>query len=214
MFMTGVLCTVCGAQVYLCRLQSIATHRDHFVVWHYLHFVKYKCSRFEVLLFLVVTCHAGDTCIPWNAAILKPNSLVTYSENGNRNQPPKHACNLPCRDLLLYQALVLSMKLILPCIQQTDGVIPVKTPNVIAGIWKQPCDCDMRKILNIKELLYQTTSACLPWSWSKMSRSYFTWYFVTLLDNTVGLGYFEDLRCFNIISVIWMQEPLIPKPRA
>ena len=56
----------CHWKPFLCRLRSMATHRDHFVcrpsvclsVFHTF------LSHFPEL------CFAGDTCIPWNAATL------------------------------------------------------------------------------------------------------------------------------------------------
>ena len=44
---------------FLCRLRSIATHRDHFVRWP-----SVRLSHFPKL------CFAGDTCIPRNAATI------------------------------------------------------------------------------------------------------------------------------------------------
>ena len=51
---------------FLCRLQSIATHRDHFVRLsvHQSFCLSVRLSHFTKL------CFAGDTCIPRNAATI------------------------------------------------------------------------------------------------------------------------------------------------
>ena len=54
---------------FLCRLRSIAAHRDHFVQ---LLSVRLRVCLSDSHTFLVVTysCFAGDTCIPRNAATM------------------------------------------------------------------------------------------------------------------------------------------------
>ena len=48
-------------QVSLCRLQS---NRDHFVLC-----LSGRLSGSHTFLVVTLVCFAGDTCIPWNAAI-------------------------------------------------------------------------------------------------------------------------------------------------
>ena len=58
---------------FLCRLRSLATHRDHFV--------RRLSVRLSVCPFVTLTelCYAGDTCIPRNAATIFviPEDIVT-----------------------------------------------------------------------------------------------------------------------------------------
>ena len=60
---------------FLCRLRSIATHRDHFVR---------RLSHFPKL------CFAGDTCIPRNAA------TIFFGGGGGVNVPDRGFINNEC----------------------------------------------------------------------------------------------------------------------
>ena len=72
---------VCCMRDILCRLRSIATHRDHFV--RRLSIRPSVCLSVRLSHFPKL-CFAGDTCIPWNAATIFKVSYTWVSfRDGN-----------------------------------------------------------------------------------------------------------------------------------